>query len=175
MLPFRATTALLFLLFSMLYSRAALAQSPDSSFWAQHTFARSDSALAADTVLFPRDTISQYWTYTRTKKTPGSSSSTLSYESQGWYHSAYITLFPDFSFVYRDYFEVGETLTFGKWNYEPDSTIRLQWDGVRSVRAIRNEKIIRKYFSYPFNHPGLTRIENWHFMKRAQQLTAIRD
>ena len=49
MLSGRTNAALLFLLFSLLYSRAGLAQIPDSSFWARHSFHRSDSALAYET------------------------------------------------------------------------------------------------------------------------------
>lgn len=63
------------------------------------------------------------------------------------YHSTYLTLDSDTSFVYYSVYEVGYDLTIGKY-YQTDSTIFLMWDSLITNIAVRDSAIYMKYFRY---------------------------
>ena len=78
----------------------------------------------------------------------------------------YITLFPDHHFVFT-YPARSEcrTLTYcslGDWKNIDDSTIVLNWDGLRTLHTARNKAEYKKYLTEDIP-PFPVRIENWRF------------
>lgn len=74
------------------------------------------------------------------------------YESQGMYHSTYFLLNSDSTFVYYNVFEVGFDLTMGKYTKE-ENTISFNWDSLKTLQAVVDTSIYKKYFQYGIPRP----------------------
>lgn len=106
--------------------------------------------------------------YTLTTNEPWAlSRRTKTYENQGMWHSEYLALNPDSTFVLVSYFEVGNTFSAGKWRKRNDSTYVLNWDAERATALTRSEVHQKKYGIRPI-FP--LRIENWVLIKRGGSL-----
>lgn len=93
------------------------------------------------------------------------------YESQGLFHSAYILLNSDSTYVYYTVFEVGFKLSFGKWSVYSNDTLTLNWDKQMTLTNIKDEKIYRKYFEYSF--PTAVPMTNWRIRRTKKGLEPI--
>ncbi len=79
----------------------------------------------------------------------------------------YITLTADHHFVFRDpaqgKYHVRSFFSIGDWKNIDDSTIVLNWDGLRTLKDARNKEEYKKYFQEE-REPYPVRIENWKFI-----------
>ena len=158
----------------MLISRTVWSQDYDSTFWFQHSLRRPDSVLIKDTVLLPIDTIFSKCTYTRSPdKRRGGNTGGKVYENQGQWHSYYLTLKNDHSFVFRAYWEVGQTFSIGRWWWVSDSVLCLNWNGMMALQLSlhsRTDRTNSKVNSPLLKYPFPTRVDNWRFIRRKRQL-----
>jgi hypothetical protein len=81
------------------------------------------------------------------------------YESQGLYHSTYLILNKDSTYLYYSVFEVGFDLTIGKWKIKGSDTIILNWDRQKTLNCLKDKKCYEKYSISPF--PNATPMNNW--------------
>jgi len=96
-------------------------------------------------------------------------SKTKTFENQGMYHSTYLALNNDSSFIFFSIYEVGESLTTGKWEKITDSTYRFQWNKNKSIDLCKQEFRLKKYYRYGFPKPY--KIESWVFTMHKTKLT----
>ena len=161
----------------LLIPRIALAQEYDSAFWAKHSYHRPDSVLLKDSFWFPPQSIWQSKVYPNRSETASwAGPHAHSFGNFGAYHSAVITLREDHSFVFNAGFEVGSSLTVGRWSESADSTVTLQWDPALSLHLCRDRKSYDHYFHarrVKYYFPWPIKIEDWHFIRHANALVPI--
>jgi hypothetical protein len=154
-----------------------LAQEYDSAFLAQHSYQRPDSVLLKDSLGFPLHSIWESKVYSEWSGTASwAGSHARSYGNFGAYHSTIITLREDHSFVFNAGFEVGSSLTVGRWSESADSALTLQWDPALSLRLCRDRKSYDRYFHAKrdkYYFPWPVKIEDWHFIRRSNALVPI--
>ena len=114
---------------------------------------------------------SRKYTFT-SKKNDISLSASKIYESQGMFHSTYIILNPDSTYIYYSVFEVGFDLTFGKWSSLRNDTLILNWDRQKTLDNIKDEKIYKKYFEHSF--PTAVPMTNWRIRRIGENLEPVK-
>jgi hypothetical protein len=114
---------------------------------------------------------SRIYTVTNRKEnvTPENS---ITYESQGEYHSTYLTLNPDSTYVYYSVFEVGYSLATGKWT-EVNDTILFNWNKQKTTDIIKNKEEYEKYYKY--STPRAVPMNNWMVVKADDKLIPVKD
>jgi hypothetical protein len=155
---------------------SCLAQDFDSTFWAQHPFKQPDSTLLNDTFYFPYHTVFETWTYGANDNAPWAGKGAYTYSNGGPYHSAFITLRANHSFVFEEGHEVGTSLTVGRWWNTSDSTICLQWNDTFSLHLCRDRKLDQQFFHRQrakYGNPWPTRIDHWQFARRGKKLIPL--
>lgn len=103
-------------------------------------------------------------TLTQTKDYPNK------FENQGMYHSTYLILENDSSFVYYSVFEVGFDLAFGEYTSTND-TLTFNWDQQQTLNAVTDSSIYQKYFKYSTPRPY--KVENVRFIRTDKKLKRI--
>lgn len=88
-------------------------------------------------------------TFKKSKDTPGQ------FENQGRWHSSYIILHSDSTFVYYSVFEGGYDLTLGNWRMNGQKNLVLNWDSAKTRQAVSDKAVYGQYFKYsrPSPHP----------------------
>jgi hypothetical protein len=112
------------------------------------------------------------FSYSLTKnKTWALSKKTLTYENQGLYHSTYLALNDDSTFVFYSIFEVGYYLSTGNWKIENKNRLKLSWDKLQTTKSCNDENIYRKYSEY--HYPMALPINDWNFIIKKGKLKPV--
>lgn len=91
-------------------------------------------------------------------------SETVTFENQGKYHSTYLALNNDSTFVFLSVYEPGEFLTVGMWTKPNDTTYTLNWDRNATLVICKDRMVFSKYYKYGTPMPFT--ITDWMFIKR---------
>lgn len=111
-------------------------------------------------------------TYTLTnKKEKLASKKAKVFESQGLYHSTYLILNDDSTYVYYSVYEIGFDVTVGNWSQYKSDTLRLNWNKEKTFKYINNKKKYKRYFQY--GTPLFTPMTNWLVKKYSDKLEPI--
>ena len=92
------------------------------------------------------------------------------FENQGRYNSTYLLLNTDSTFTYYSVFEAGYFLTMGKY-FCKGNTYQLDWDSVKTLKAVNNQRIYKKFFKY--ESPVYFKIVNVQYQRNADSLNRV--
>ena len=115
---------------------------------------------------------SRIYTVTNKKKDSALPNSKV-YESQGIFHSTYLILSQDSTYVYYSLFEVGFHLTFGKWSQLNNDTLLLNWDKQKTLKSNKDEQIYETYSKHS-SSPTAMPMTNWLIRRIGEKLEPIR-
>lgn len=96
------------------------------------------------------------------------SKNTITYENQGEWHSQYLCLNPDFTFMWLSYYEVGNGFSFGHWAKINDSTLTLNWDSRATNQLLQSKEVLERYGIREYTIP--LRIKDWCLTLRKDTL-----
>lgn len=103
---------------------------------------------------------------TRTKEDPNI------YESQGMYHSAYLILNTDSSFVYYKVYEVGFNFCVGNYKNLQGELV-FNWDSIKTLNAVNDTAIYRQYSRY--RRPRAGKITGVRYVPKGDTLVRIQN
>lgn len=96
----------------------------------------------------------------------------MTFESQGMFHSTYLILNNDSSYVYYSVYEVGFVLAAGTWSRYKIDTFMLNWERTKTFNYIKDEKIYKRYFQY--GRPSFVPMTNWLIKKSGRTIMPIK-
>ncbi len=137
----------------------------------------SNAQSALDSVLMDIEPLkkevfnSRVYSITNNKKSKASPGS-KTYQSHGMYHSTYLILNPDSTYVYYSIYEVGFDLSYGKWSRLNVDTFLLNWDRLKTFNCIKNEKEYKKFFDYSIPNP--VQMTNWGIRKTSNKIQPLK-